>query len=157
MNSPGLTYRDTLRLLRQLGDVTEHAILVGGQAVNFWAERYRARVPELQAGPFASKDIDFQGVRQVASTCAERLNGRLRVPAMDDAAATVASALVEYHDASGTARVLDFLAIVHGLDTKRVRDTAVPVDVLDDGSGEPTGAFSCCIPCSACSAASTTR
>jgi hypothetical protein len=139
VSSPGVTYRDALALLRQLGDATQHAVLIGGQAVNFWAQRYRSRVPELQTGPFVSKDIDFHGVRQVAMLCAERLGGRLRSPSMDDAAAATASALVEYRDETGATRVLDFLTVVHGLDTKRVRDTAVPVDVLDAESGKPTG------------------
>lgn len=37
-------------------------VLIGGQAVNYWAERYREQEPQLNAfGPFTSADIDFQG------------------------------------------------------------------------------------------------
>ena len=54
-------------------------VLVGGQAVNYWAERYLAKEPELQLHtPFTSGDIDFRGdhedVRYIA--------GQLKAPAV---------------------------------------------------------------------------
>ena len=37
-------------------------LLIGGQAVNYWAERYLAVEPQLQTlQPFTSEDIDFKG------------------------------------------------------------------------------------------------
>lgn len=37
-------------------------ILIGGQAVNYWAERYLAVEPQLETlKPFTSEDIDFKG------------------------------------------------------------------------------------------------
>jgi len=37
-------------------------ILIGGQAVNYWAEHYLAAEPELRKlQPFTSEDIDFKG------------------------------------------------------------------------------------------------
>lgn len=40
-------------------------VLIGGQAVNYWAERYLAEEPELRKHvPFTSEDIDFQGNRE---------------------------------------------------------------------------------------------
>jgi hypothetical protein len=46
-------------------------VLIGGQAVNYWADRYLADEPELRKRmPFTSEDIDFRGnrddVRQIA-------------------------------------------------------------------------------------------
>lgn len=46
-------------------------ILIGGQAVNYWAERYLGSEPELKSlQPFTSQDIDFKGgtedVRRIA-------------------------------------------------------------------------------------------
>lgn len=39
-------------------------VLIGGQAVNYWAERYLAIEPELRKhAPFTSRDIDFRGNR----------------------------------------------------------------------------------------------
>jgi hypothetical protein len=46
-------------------------LLIGGQAVNYWAERYLASEPELESlQPFTSQDIDLKGgvedVRRIA-------------------------------------------------------------------------------------------
>ena len=39
-------------------------VLIGGQAVNYWAERYLPAEPQLkQLQPFTSEDIDFKGDR----------------------------------------------------------------------------------------------
>ena len=36
-------------------------LLIGGQAVNYWAERYLAVEPQLESlRPFTSEDIDFK-------------------------------------------------------------------------------------------------
>ncbi len=49
-------------------------ILVGGQAVNYWAERYLPTEPELQKlVPFTSEDIDFQGRREDVQRIADQL------------------------------------------------------------------------------------
>jgi hypothetical protein len=37
-------------------------ILIGGQAVNYWAEHYLSAEPQLaKLQPFTSEDIDFKG------------------------------------------------------------------------------------------------
>ena len=37
-------------------------LLIGGQAVNYWAERYLVTEPQLEPlQPFTSEDIDFKG------------------------------------------------------------------------------------------------
>jgi hypothetical protein len=49
-------------------------VLIGGQAVNYWAERYLSIEPELhRLLPFTSEDIDFQGERQDVKRIAEQL------------------------------------------------------------------------------------
>ena len=52
-------------------------VLIGGQAVNYWAERYLAKEPELKPyKPFTSCDIDFRGnrddVRRIAGQLARK-------------------------------------------------------------------------------------
>ena len=77
---PPLTYEDTARVLKKLADVEHPIVLVGGQAVNFWASYYQERVPALaNGGPYASKDIDFVGGPKAVEECARCLGGRARL------------------------------------------------------------------------------
>lgn len=49
-------------------------VLIGGQAVNYWAEHYLAAEPSLQPYvPFTSSDIDFQGNRDDVRHIARQL------------------------------------------------------------------------------------
>ena len=49
-------------------------LLIGGQAVNYWAERYLAVEPQLQSlQPFTSEDIDFKGSRADVQRIARQL------------------------------------------------------------------------------------
>ena len=50
-------------------------ILIGGQAVNYWAERYLATEPKLKSlQPFTSEDIDFKGNRDDVQRIAQQLS-----------------------------------------------------------------------------------
>jgi len=54
-------------------------VLVGGQAVNYWAERYLPVEPALhQLLPFTSEDIDFRGNREDV----QRIADQLKLPAV---------------------------------------------------------------------------
>jgi len=49
-------------------------VLIGGQAVNYWAEHYLAGEPELRKlQPFTSEDIDFKGSREDVQRIAGQL------------------------------------------------------------------------------------
>lgn len=133
-----LSYRDVEALLRRLGDSTANIVLIGGQAVNFWAEQYLDRAPELGAhGPYTSKDIDFCGSRTSLLECARRLGGKALLPVDFDP--TPNSGQLLFVDDTGTERVIDFLVQPFGLDAADVLRTSLPVEVLDD-TGQPTGA-----------------
>jgi hypothetical protein len=50
-------------------------VLIGGQAVNYWAERYRTVAPQLeQFQPFTSEDIDLKGTREDVGRIARQLH-----------------------------------------------------------------------------------
>jgi len=50
-------------------------VLIGGQAVNYWAERYLPAEPQLkQLQPFTSEDIDFKGDRSDVQRIARQLD-----------------------------------------------------------------------------------
>lgn len=56
-------------------------IIIGGQAVNYWAETYLHSEPELSAFiPFVSKDIDFLGGRDDVLNVARHLNSAVKFP-----------------------------------------------------------------------------
>lgn len=62
--------------IRRLGSLTDDLVLVGGQAVAVWADRYLARSEFLtREEPFATKDIDFVGTFDQAEQCARLLGG----------------------------------------------------------------------------------
>jgi hypothetical protein len=53
-------FADYLDLLRVLDEREAEALIVGGQAVNFWAEAFEEEEPELRHyRPFASADLDL--------------------------------------------------------------------------------------------------
>ena len=98
------------------------AFIVGGQALNLWAERY-SHAPELALyGPYTSKDLDYFGHRDAAMKLAERLGGRVMIPSSDDA--TPQSAIVVAEVAGEEIRI-DFLKHVKGVKVKALTESAV--------------------------------
>jgi hypothetical protein len=56
----GSGFGDYLELLRVFDERKAEALIVGGQAVNFWAEAFEVEEPELQKyRPFTSADLDL--------------------------------------------------------------------------------------------------
>jgi hypothetical protein len=74
-----LSHADVRPVLAKIADLERELVLVGGQAVNFWASFYQGRAPALaREAPFTSKDIDFCGDQRSVRVCAERLGGTPR-------------------------------------------------------------------------------
>ena len=114
--------------------MTDAIVLVGGQAVNFWADYYAGTDPELaDRQPFTSKDIDFRGNKNAVEICAERLGGRALVARIDDHTVNVGKVL--FVDDHGIKREIDFIDQPHGLSAKDVDRTAVPVKLLETAAG----------------------
>ncbi|MBX3208806.1 MAG: hypothetical protein KF764_27490 [Labilithrix sp.] len=131
-----LSYLDVRPILEKVADLERELVLVGGQAVNFWATFYEDRVPALAGeAPFTSKDIDFCGDQRAVRSCAERLGGHARVATFDEA--TPNSGTVVFVDAAGVTRTLDVVSAPFGLDAPEVHATALPVEILDDGDSGP--------------------
>jgi hypothetical protein len=124
-----LTYRDTERLLARLQGM--NLVLVGGQAVNFWAERFHQQEPALrQYAPFCSRDIDFLGDAKQTQMCGDLL--RCRYNLEDPFAPGPSAGVVLFEDEDRITHPIDFLRAVYGLDTAEVLESSIPVDVLDE-------------------------
>ena len=108
-----------LASILQLGD---GAFIVGGQALNIWAERYSGAAELGQYGPYTSKDIDYFGHREAAQKLADALGGRVLTPTVDDA--TPQSAKVEAVVA-GEKIEIDFLIHVKGVNADVMKRSAV--------------------------------
>jgi len=93
-----------------------HPLIVGGQAVNLWAEVYSATEPELdQFAPFTSKDADIHGDRALAEILQRRSGWSCR---FFDEPRQPAVAILTKTDAAGTAPlIVEVIRSVFGLGT----------------------------------------
>lgn len=114
---------------------TDHAFIIGGQALNLWAERY-SDVHELaDYGPYTSKDLDYFGHVDAARKLADALKGTVRVPLMDNA--TPQTAIVEA-SIDGVTILIDFLGHVKGVKASKLEKAAVEL-ILDVKTNEGVG------------------
>jgi hypothetical protein len=129
---PPLRADEVLRVLRVLAPVTADpsVVLVGGQAVEFWARFLGLDTADSSAELLASKDIDFEGSADAARAAADLLGGRSRIPSFDHH--TPLTGVVFFDDSDGIERRIDFLVSPLGLDGGDVRDTAVDVEIGAD-------------------------
>jgi hypothetical protein len=87
--------------------------VVGGQALNLWAEYYSERAAELlEFRPYTSKDVDYYGQRDVAKKLADGLGGTVEVPDPDD---TTFQTAIVHATVGGIEIDIDFLSHVKGV------------------------------------------
>jgi hypothetical protein len=104
--------------------LSDEAFVVGGQALNLWAERY-SHVSQLEAyGPFTSKDIDYFGQRQAAEKLANALGGMVVTPHPDDH--TPQTAIVHAMIAGNHVEI-DFLWHVMGVNDAQLKRQAAQI------------------------------
>lgn len=135
-----LAFRDVLSVVERVPDL-KGIVLVGGQALNFWAERLNLSTADGSGrfGAALSDDIDFLGSASAALSLGEATQGEVAIAGMDDAASPN-TALVTL-DLDGEKHHIDFLAAMMGFtqgDIDQVRKWAVPVRMR---RGVPTQLF----------------
>src|SRR5207245_11363408 len=81
-HTSNLTELDDFRaILTQADDVEKPFIVVGGDAVNYWAKLYLPRDPRLRSHlPFTSKDLDVIGSEASARRVAQTLGWQYSPP-----------------------------------------------------------------------------
>jgi hypothetical protein len=124
VHAADLEFTAVEQIAAKLGNATR-LLVVGGQALNFWADRYSSRVPELRArAPFTSKDVDFFGTAADVRSIAKALGGNARVAGFDDHAPQIGT--VTFSDEQGI-HTIDIMASLTGLDFDDVVESAVDV------------------------------
>ncbi|MGB5132830.1 MAG: hypothetical protein WBO00_09465, partial [Steroidobacteraceae bacterium] len=115
---------------RILAICSPDGLLVGGQALAFWADHLQARRPaNLVSGVTA--DVDFIGNAALAENLGKRLGWKTWIPALDDA--TPQTGKVSHRLKDGSVKQVDFLSGVAGLSTKELVRRAVEMEVPDIG------------------------
>jgi hypothetical protein len=105
-------------------------LLVGGQALAFWADHLQVERPEsLVSGVTA--DADFIGDAALATTLGKRLGWETWIPSLDDS--TPQTGKVTHRTKSGGVKQVDFLSGVVGLTTKDLARRAIEMDIPDIG------------------------
>ncbi|MHB8722966.1 MAG: hypothetical protein ACYDAH_16420 [Steroidobacteraceae bacterium] len=105
-------------------------LLVGGQALAFWADHLRVERPaNLVSGVTA--DADFIGNSALAKDLARHLGWKIWIPALDDS--TPQTGKVTHRTKNGEVKQVDFLSGVVGLTTKDLARRAIEMDVPNIG------------------------
>jgi hypothetical protein len=105
-------------------------LLVGGQALAFWADHLRVERPvNLVSGVTA--DADFIGDSALAKDLARRLGWQIWIPSLDDS--TPQTGKVTHRTKSGEVKQVDFLSGVVGLTTKDLARRAIEMEMPNNG------------------------
>jgi hypothetical protein len=105
-------------------------LLVGGQALAFWADHLRVERPvNLVSGVTA--DADFIGDSALAKELARRLGWQIWIPSLDDS--TPQTGKVTHRTKSGEVKQVDFLSGVVGLTTKDLARRAIEMEMPNNG------------------------
>jgi hypothetical protein len=105
-------------------------LLVGGQALAFWADHLQVERPEnLVSGVTA--DADFIGDSALAKELARRLGWQIWIPALDDS--TPQTGKVTHRTKSGEVKQVNFLSGVVGLTSKDLARRAIELEIPEIG------------------------
>lgn len=115
---------------RILAICSPHALLVGGQALAFWADHLSVEPPATLADGVTA-DADFIGDAALAKKLGKQLGWRTWIPSIDDA--TPQTGKVTQRLRSGGVKQVDFWSGVAGLSTKDLMRRAIDMDVPDIG------------------------
>jgi hypothetical protein len=118
----GIGYQDIVQHLSKIApSYQEELVLIGGQALFFWADYYNLSEEQIET-PLMSKDIDFLGSYNAAAHCAKVWKGKLYQPSSNDHTPNTAKVIIPLDNQEQID--VDFLAYVHGLDKNEANKKA---------------------------------
>jgi len=123
-------FADYLELLRVFDEREAEALIVGGQAVNFWAEVFEAEEPELRKyRPFTSADLDLHRPDLVAKQVLRARAGDVEAERDPFGKAfTIVSHTFLIAGKAGTVLAVDNLKMVPGLRPDEVKKGTLVVE-----------------------------
>ncbi len=123
-------YMDVLALLHQRG---EAPVIVGGHAVNLWAEVFAAEEPELvEFLPFHSEDLDLHQPNLGTLRLLRTLSSRVEEPRDPFSKAwTIVGPIFFLESPEGKQLAIDSLKMVAGLRPEDIRKGTTEVEVHD--------------------------
>jgi hypothetical protein len=101
-------------------------LLVGGQALAFWADHLEVERPPTLVSSVTA-DADFIGDSTLAKELGKRLGWQTWIPSLDES--TPQTGKVTHRTKSGGVKQVDFLSGVVGLNTKDLARRAVEMEV----------------------------
>lgn len=101
------------------------AILVGGQSLTFWIDRFDITIPPIET-PCLTMDADVLATKHDAKIVADELHGTLKIATIDDN--TPNTTIVTYQTPDGRSLFVDFMDSLIGLTNKEIRETAVELE-----------------------------
>jgi len=105
---------------------TGRIVVVAGQAVNFWADRYLSKESRLaEYRPFTSRDVDLLGSIANAQRLAEEVHADLEEPRKRKSGASPVVANVKV-STGGVIRSIQFLRHVRGVTNSEITENAIP-------------------------------
>jgi hypothetical protein len=125
---PDLSPEEVADLLRRLALLTDEGatVVVGGQAVHFWAWFFTVRDRVLDLIPPTSGDLDLCGTKETVVRAAQLLEGEARLPGIDRH--TPSAGIVNFRDNRGNERILDIVTDPYGLRRREVVKHALRVE-----------------------------
>lgn len=123
------TAEDAITVVRKLQEFPT-IVLVGGQALNFWAEQFSNDPDIKRLAPYQSEDIDFLAKVDDVEECAKNLGGRVVYPSSEQV--NTPQVGIVHCLVNGKNLKIDFLGYVAGPTTKEVIGDAVRAEI-DEG------------------------
>lgn len=111
------------QLERLLSNVDQATVLVGGQALVFWVDRYGVTVPPDRLAEGISSDADFLGNRRTVSNLADGMCGKASYPSQRAITALVGQVTIPLNDDEFLN--VDVIGRVVGIDADAVQKRAL--------------------------------